>query len=80
MLGLPDVGLTTMTERADQVAWIVSAVGVPVVADIDTGVGNAIHARRAVAEFERAVAAAIQIETRSFRRAAATSTARRLWP
>ncbi|MDO8485036.1 MAG: oxaloacetate decarboxylase [Candidatus Limnocylindrales bacterium] len=66
MLGVPDVGLTTMTEMADQVARIVSAVGVPVVADIDTGFGNAINARRAVAEFERAGVAAIQIEDQVF--------------
>ncbi len=66
MLGVPDVGLTTMTEMVDQVARIVSAVGVPVVADIDTGFGNAINARRAVTEFERAGVAAIQIEDQLF--------------
>lgn len=66
MLGVPDVGLTTMTEMVDQVARIVSAVGVPVVADIDTGFGNAINARRAVTEFGRAGVAAIQIEDQLF--------------
>jgi 2-methylisocitrate lyase-like PEP mutase family enzyme len=66
MLGVPDVGLTTMTELAEQVARIASAVAVPVVADIDTGFGNAINARRAVAEFERAGVAAIQIEDQVF--------------
>jgi 2-methylisocitrate lyase-like PEP mutase family enzyme len=66
MLGLPDVGLATMTEVVDQVARIVAAVEVPVVADIDTGFGNAINARRAMAEFERAGVAAIQIEDQVF--------------
>lgn len=66
LLGLPDVGLTTMTELVDQVARIAAAVDVPIVADIDTGFGNAINARRAVVEFERAGVAAIQIEDQVF--------------
>ena len=66
LLGLPDVGLTTMTEIVEQVARITSAVDVPVVADIDTGFGNAINVRRAVAEIERAGAAAVQIEDQVF--------------
>jgi len=65
-LGRPDVGLTTMTEVLDQVARIVDAVEVPVVADIDTGFGNAINARRAVRAFERAGVAGIQIEDQDF--------------
>lgn len=66
LLGLPDVGLTTMTEVVDQVARIAAAVDVPVVADIDTGYGNALNARRAVVEVERAGAAAVQIEDQAF--------------
>jgi 2-methylisocitrate lyase-like PEP mutase family enzyme len=66
LLGMPDVGLTTMTELVDQVARIAEAVDVPIVADIDTGFGNAINARRAVIEFERAGVAGIQIEDQVF--------------
>jgi 2-methylisocitrate lyase-like PEP mutase family enzyme len=66
LLGVPDLGLTTMTEAADQVARIVDAVEIPVVADIDTGFGNAINARRAMRAFERAGAAAVQIEDQVF--------------
>jgi len=66
LLGAPDIGLTTMTELVDQVARIAAAVDVPIVADIDTGFGNAINARRAVVEFERAGVAAIQIEDQVF--------------
>jgi 2-methylisocitrate lyase-like PEP mutase family enzyme len=51
-----------MSELVDQVARIAAAVDVPIVADIDTGFGNAINARRAAFEFERAGVAAIQIE------------------
>ncbi|HEU0235842.1 MAG TPA: oxaloacetate decarboxylase [Candidatus Limnocylindrales bacterium] len=65
-LGRPDVGLTTMTEVLDQVARIVDAVEVPVVADIDTGFGNAINAQRAVRAFERAGVAGVQIEDQVF--------------
>ena len=66
LLGQPDVGLTTMTEVLGQVERICEAVGVPVVADIDTGFGNAINARRTVRAFERAGVAAIQIEDQVF--------------
>jgi 2-methylisocitrate lyase-like PEP mutase family enzyme len=65
-LGQPDVGLTTMTEVVAQVERIVEAVEVPVVADIDTGFGNAINARRAVRAFERAGVGGIQIEDQVF--------------
>jgi 2-methylisocitrate lyase-like PEP mutase family enzyme len=65
-LGVADVGLTTMTEIADQVRRITAVVDVPVVVDIDTGFGNAINARRAVHELERAGAAAVQIEDQVF--------------
>ena len=66
MLGLPDVGLATMTEMADQVARICEAVEVPVVADMDTGYGNAVNARRAIRAFEAAGVAAVQIEDQVF--------------
>lgn len=61
-LGLPDVGLLTMSENADNVRRIFDATGLPVYADADTGYGNAISVRRTVREFERAGAAAIMIE------------------
>ena len=65
-LGRPDVGLTTMTEVLDEVARIVDAVEIPVLADIDTGFGNAINARRAVRAFERAGVGGVQIEDQVF--------------
>jgi 2-methylisocitrate lyase-like PEP mutase family enzyme len=66
LLGVPDVGLTTQTEIVDQVARIAAAVDVPVIADIDTGFGNALNVRRAVAEVERAGAAGVQLEDQVF--------------
>jgi 2-methylisocitrate lyase-like PEP mutase family enzyme len=66
MLGLPDLGLASFSEIHDQVARICDAVEVPVIADIDTGYGNALNARRAVRDFERAGVAAVQIEDQVF--------------
>ncbi|MEO6350908.1 MAG: oxaloacetate decarboxylase [Candidatus Limnocylindrales bacterium] len=65
-LGVPDIGLLTGSEMLAQVERIVSAVDVPVVADIDTGYGSALNAARAVRLFERAGAAGIQIENQVF--------------
>ncbi len=62
VLGLADVGLLSMKEVLDQVNYIVNAVGVPVIADADTGYGNALNVFRTVKEFEKAGVAAIQIE------------------
>ncbi|HUK60600.1 MAG TPA: isocitrate lyase/PEP mutase family protein [Stellaceae bacterium] len=60
---LPDTGLISFTEVLDQVRNTCAAVpGFPVVADGDTGYGNAMNVRRTVAEFARAGAAAILIE------------------
>lgn len=60
--GLPDVGLLTQTEMTQNAAVVASAVGVPVIADADTGYGNAINVRRTVREYERAGAAGVHIE------------------
>jgi carboxyvinyl-carboxyphosphonate phosphorylmutase len=62
LLGEPDVGLTTMTEVVDQARRIVAATDVPVIADADTGYGNALNVTRTVREFERAGVAAIHLE------------------
>ena len=61
-LGTPDVGLLTMTEMVDRVRNFVHAVDVPVIADGDTGFGNAITLMRTVRIYEEAGAAAIQLE------------------
>ena len=49
-LGMPDLGLLTMTETLDRVRRIVDAVSVPVVADMDTGYGNPLNVVRTVEE------------------------------
>ena len=65
-LGLPDIGLATMTEMVDQVRRIAGAVGLPVVADADTGYGNALNVRRTVREYEAAGVAGLHLEDQEF--------------
>lgn len=61
-LGKPDVGLLTMSEMVARAANIVEAAGIPVIADADTGFGNAVNVMRTVREYEKAGVAAIQLE------------------
>jgi len=61
-LGKPDVGLLTMTEMVARAANIVEAVSIPVIADADTGFGNAVNVMRTVREYEKAGVAAVQLE------------------
>ena len=62
MLGYLDVGLVSSTEMISQAARICAAVDVPVMADADTGYGNAINVIRTVREFESAGVAGIHLE------------------
>jgi len=64
--GFSDVGLTTQTEILEQVRRIVNVVDRPVMVDVDTGYGNVLNLIRTVKEFERAGAAALQIEDQTF--------------
>jgi 2,3-dimethylmalate lyase len=61
-LGRPDVGLLTMSEMVDNARAIARACQLPVIADADTGYGNAINVVRTIQEFEQAGVAAIHIE------------------
>ena len=62
LIGRPDVGLLTGTEMVDNARRIVSAVDVPVIADADTGYGNAVNVLRTVQLYEQAGVAGIQLE------------------
>jgi carboxyvinyl-carboxyphosphonate phosphorylmutase len=61
-IGYPDIGLVTMSEMVERARMVVNAASVPVIADADTGYGNAMNVMRTVREFESAGAAAIHIE------------------
>lgn len=65
-LGGPDLGLVSVTEVADTIARIRERVATPLIADADTGFGNALNVGRTVRLFERAGASCIQLEDQSF--------------
>ena len=60
--GMPDVGLLTQTEMVQNATYIVESVSVPVIADADTGYGNAINVGRTIRQYERAGVAGVHIE------------------
>lgn len=60
--GFPDFGLLTQTEMADNAGVMARSVGVPVIADADTGYGNELNITRTVQEYEVRGVAAIHIE------------------
>jgi 2,3-dimethylmalate lyase len=60
--GYPDLGLLTLGENARFIGLTVEAVGIPVIADADTGYGNAINVIRTVREYEKTGVAAFHIE------------------
>jgi len=65
-LGLPDVGLLTMTEMLESVRRICGAIDTPVIADGDTGYGNHVNTDRLIRELTRAGAAGVHLEDQTF--------------
>nr|MBD3197672.1 carboxyvinyl-carboxyphosphonate phosphorylmutase [Candidatus Lokiarchaeota archaeon]MBD3202066.1 carboxyvinyl-carboxyphosphonate phosphorylmutase [Candidatus Lokiarchaeota archaeon] len=64
--GLPDIGLLSMTEMVQNAKQIVDAVNIPVIADADTGYGNAINISRTIKEYEQVGVQAIHIEDQTW--------------
>jgi len=65
-LGLPDLGLATLSEMTEVVRRIADRAPVPLIADGDTGHGGLPNVARTVREFERAGAAGILLEDQQF--------------
>ena len=61
-LGLPDLGFAGLAEMADHARNMASAVSIPLIADADTGYGNALNVRRTVRMYETAGVAALHLE------------------
>ena len=61
-LGLPDLGYAGLAEMADHARNLSAAVSIPLIADADTGYGNALGVRRTVQAYEAAGVAALHIE------------------
>ena len=64
--GRSDVGLVSVSEVHDTLAAVTDRIETPVIVDADNGFGNALNVQRTVRYFERAGAAAIQLEDQSF--------------
>ncbi|HHF7344001.1 TPA: methylisocitrate lyase [Legionella feeleii] len=60
--GLPDLGMTSLTEVLEDVRRITQACSLPLLVDVDTGWGHAFNIARTVQLMERAGVAAIHIE------------------
>lgn len=60
--GVPDVGLVTQTEFAEQIAILARATCLPLLCDADTGFGEAIHVERTVSLYEQVGAAGLHLE------------------
>lgn len=65
-LGVPDIGLLSVTELASHVSAMREAVALPLIIDADTGFGNAINVTRTIQTLERSGANAIQLEDQEF--------------
>ena len=61
-LGMPDVGLLTMTEMIDNAGRIAEASGLPLIADADNGYGGVLNVRRTIQGYERAGVAGVHLE------------------
>lgn len=66
LYGLPDVSLISMSQHLDMVRAMAEQSSLPIVADIDTGFGNAINVIHAVRQYECAGVAAVVIEDKTF--------------
>jgi len=66
LYGVPDMSLVSMTQHLDMLRAIAGRSSLPIVADIDTGYGNAINVIHAISEYERAGASAVVIEDKTF--------------
>lgn len=66
LYGLADMSLISMTQHLDTLRAIAGRTTLPIIADIDTGYGNAINVIHAIGEYERAGASAVAIEDKTF--------------
>src|SRR3954468_14188571 len=65
VLGVPDLGIITMSEMVEQVRHLVDAVSIPVIADAEAGFGGVQNVIRTVHAFERAGVAGLILEDQS---------------
>src|SRR5580704_16918765 len=64
--GVPDASLLSFGQHLDMTRAMIEQVGIPLVADLDTGYGNAINVRHVVGAYARAGSSAVVIEDKTF--------------
>jgi 2,3-dimethylmalate lyase len=79
-LGLPDAGLASYADMVGRVEAMARMAGTPLIADGDTGYGGLLNVRHAVRGYERAGAAAIQLEDQEFPKKCGHTAGRRVVP
>jgi 2-methylisocitrate lyase-like PEP mutase family enzyme len=79
-LGLPDAGLATFTEMVNRVEAIANVLDRPLIADGDTGYGGLLNVAHTIRGYERAGAAAIQLEDQEFPKKCGHTPGRRVIP
>ena len=79
-LGLPDVGLLTLSENTDAVCRIAGSVEAPVIADGDDGYGNHLNVARLIRELERGGVAGVHIEDQVFPKRCGHMVGKRIVP
>ncbi|HKK31478.1 MAG TPA: isocitrate lyase/PEP mutase family protein, partial [Alphaproteobacteria bacterium] len=79
-LGLPDAGLVTYTDMVGRVETIARGTRTPLIADADTGFGGLLNVEHTVKGYERAGAAAIQIEDQEYPKRCGHTPGRRVVP
>ena len=62
VLGLPDVGIMDFTQMTTHAGNLANVLNIPLIADADTGYGNAINTHRTVQTYARSGVAGIQLE------------------
>ncbi|KZC97654.1 isocitrate lyase/PEP mutase family protein [Oceanibaculum pacificum] len=79
-LGMPDAGLASYTEMVGRVETLTSVTSTPLIADGDTGYGGLLNVQRTVRGYEKAGAAAIQLEDQEFPKKCGHTPGRRVIP
>ena len=79
-LGLPDAGLASYRDMVDRVRLFADLAKTPLVADGDTGYGGLLNVEHTVKGYERAGAAAIQLEDQEFPKKCGHTPGRRVIP
>jgi len=79
-LGLPDAGIATYSDMVEQVARICERTVTPLIADGDTGYGGTINVHHSVRGYERAGAAAVQLEDQEMPKKCGHTPGRRVVP